>query len=472
MDENGCRASRNLFIDEVIIAFEPLSDQCIQACREDLDSLQLTIPGIDGSFSDWTWVTVDSLGNEYEVDTQSGAITPLTITAAMYDYVQLQITQDECTFRSEKIPLDIEPCFQPEPPVEIICTSINSNHISCGQSVYKCLLSEENGGPKLYFEGSVTLPMGAVLCEEDALTVSLNNGQIIITDLLVKEVEGKLMVFYSANLLITDTDDYQENGTVIKFDFCNEEEEIAYCYEYSLPYRTCTIDFTCLIDYQGISSGNNQSVDINYCLNLSEVIQDDCTLSEYTVRAVLSSDINAKEVYTQKLEGNFDHLHCISINVSQEDFFGGAYQCIELLVEGDCPDIACSEFQCGIFGNSYLMSINSDNITLHGAQVAKMDKVEENSKSIPESLLIYPNPSTGVVTFELDGHSTNPADLFDKNEYQVLVKNAVGQTVRMFNFGRFQKQTKDLSDMVSGLYFASLIHEGETLSVHKILLIN
>ncbi len=462
VDENGCSASSNSTINEVGVPFDQLIDQCIQACREDLDSLQITIPGINASFSSWTWVTEDTFGVEYDIEVSSGFVSPLILTSDMYSYVQLQVTQDDCVLRSERIPLDIEICAQPEPPTEIICEPIDSDHASCGQSIYKCLLSEENGGPKLYFEGSVTLPMDAVLCTEDSLMVSLNNGDIVITDLVFEEADGKITAFYSANMVISDAADYKENGTIIKFDFCDEEGEIGYCYEYTLPYRTCNKDFSCLIDYEGISSGNNHTVDINFCLNLSEVVQDECTLTEYEIKAIISGDISVKTIYTQILEDDFDNLHCISIPVSEEDFFGGEYDCIELMIEGNCPGISCSKFQCGIFGNSYLSRDIDGGMDLNISQELELGTEEVEEAQKVQSFQAYPNPSTGIITIELEDQLEDD---------WIIIKNVQGKTIRNIQVGDREKISLDMSDNNSGLYTAMWVKGGEIIEAQILILI-
>ena len=468
IDENGCSSSSIRTIDEGELPFDQLLDQCIQACREDLDSLQITIPGINESFSNWTWVTVDTFGIEYEVLTSSGIVTPLTITSDMYKYVQLQITRDDCLLRSEQIPLDIELCSQPEPPEEIICEPIDSDHANCGLTIYKCLLSEENGGPKLYYEGSLILPMDAILCSEDSLTVSLNNGQIVITDLVIEEADGKIMAFYSANIIISDLDDYKENGTVIKFDFCNEEGEFAFCYEYTLPYRTCNKDFSCLIDYNGISAGGDQMVDINYCMNLSEVVQDECTLTAYEIRAIISGDISIKTIYTEVLEGDFANLHCISVPISQEDFYSGEYQCIELMIEGNCPGIKCSQYRCGLFGSSNLMA--NEDVNLNSSESFELSNIEKNieieKEVTSQSMIIYPNPSTGIMTFEIGSIKEN-----SEIDSKIIIRNTIGQIVQTIKLSGSKIQTEDLSDQMPGLYLASFVQDGMIVSVHKFLLV-
>jgi len=464
VDDNGCRKSASRVINEKEVPFEQLIDECIHACREDLDSLMITIPGIDQFASNWTWITVDTFGIEYEVAASSGFIEPLTITSDMYEYVQLQITQnDGCVLRSERIPLDIEICRQPEPPVEIICEPIDSDHASCGQSIYKCLVSEENGGPKLYFEGNVILPMDAVLCSEDSLTVSLNNGEIVITDLVFEATDGKIMAFYSANIIITDPEDYKENGTIIKFDFCNEEGELAYCYEYALPYRTCNKDFDCLIDFHGVSSGGNMTINIDYCLNLSEVVQDDCTLSSYEIRAILSGDVAVKTIFTYTLEDDFDDLHCISVPVSYDDFFGGEYQCIELMIVGDCPGISCSEFQCGIFGSSNLVSNSGDAEAVEvNKDLSQNDLVKIHEEVRNNEFIIYPNPSSGFLTFELEKKQEGGL---------IILKNVQGKIIRNIQIKNDDKISLDLSNEISGLYFATWIREGRFVQTKKLILI-
>lgn len=462
-DENGCQATTTSVVNVREISFDQYLDQCIMACREDLDSLNLTIPGLGEFFTDWTWISVDSFGVEYEVSASSGLVTPLVITADMYEYVQLMVHVDGCDLRSERIPLDIEDCKQPDPPVEIECEEIDSDHASCGQSIYKCLLSEENGGPKLYFEGSVTLPMDAVLCSEDTLSVSLSNGDIAITDLLFEEADGKIMAYYSANMVIEDVEDYNENGTTITFDFCNEEGEIAYCYEYTLPYRSCNKDFSCLIDYQGISAGGPGTVDVNYCLNLSEVVQEDCTLSQYEIRVILSGDIEVKTIHTEILSGGFDDLHCISIPITEEDFFGGGFDCIELMVDGDCPGIKCSKYQCGILGNSYLKTQagSIERFVLDDEHKAVTEATIEDEEK-EEALEIFPNPSTG--TFTVDLTSTTPQD-------RLLIRDIEGKKVREIGIGLQKRYSLDLSTYPPGMYSASWIREGRTICSKILILI-
>jgi hypothetical protein len=470
-DENGCINKSTRKINEVEIPFDQLLDECIQACREDLDSLALTIPAIGWNATSWTWVTVDSLGVEYEVDVSSGSITPLTITSDMYDYIQLQIIRDDCVLRSERIPLDIELCDQPEPPVEIDCEPIDSDHASCGQSIYKCLVSEANGGPKLYFEGSVILPMGAVLCVEDSLTVSLNNGEITITDLLFEELDGKIMAFYSANLLISDPIDYEQNGTVIKFDFCDEEGELAYCYEYALPYRSCGKDFTCLIDYMGVESGANQTVKVNYCLNLSEVNQEDCTLTEYEVKAILSGNESSKTIYTHTLNGSFDNLQCIEIPISLEDFFGGEFNCIELIIDGNCPGISCSDYKCGIFGNSYLLGIDNNNTPLEKASDEELIQVENTIEHHQSTFKIYPNPSSGLMTFNFEVENESRSMVTGKKDCLISIKNSIGQTIKTIPIRNKKSISEDLGNQQAGLYIASLVIDGKIIESKRFLLI-
>ncbi|MDF1697434.1 MAG: T9SS type A sorting domain-containing protein [Saprospiraceae bacterium] len=463
-DDNGCTSSSTIGINESVAPFDLLLNQCIEACRDELDSLQIFIPGIDYVANSWTWISVDSLGVEYEIELSSGMITPLLLTENMYDYVQLQITDEECILRSDIIPLDITNCDEPDEvdPPEITCEEIDSDHDNCGLTIYKCLLSEENGGPKLYFEGMVTVPMDATLCNPDSLTVSLNNGEIVITDLVLEEVDGKLMAFYSANLIISDATDFETNGTVIQFDFCNPEGDISYCYEYALPYRTCNKDFECLIDYQGISSGGQETVFINYCLNLSEVVQDNCVLSNYEVEAFISGDIQFKKVYSQILVDDFNMVTCISIPVSQSDFFGGDYNCIELMVKGNCPGIQCSEYQCGIFGNGNLVSADNQgnhpitNMTIENQEIGE----SKNRKG--EQLNIYPNPSTSVFNFDFN-HTVRDGTL--------VIKDVEGRTVQHLPINNVNTIALNMDDSLAGLYFATLISGGELITTKKMILI-
>ena len=180
--------------------------------------------------------------------------------------------------------------------------------------------------------------------------------------------------------MISDPEDYKENGTVITFEFCNEDGEISHCYEYYLPYRTCN-DFNCLIDYMGLRAGTGNYINLNYCLNLSEVEQEDCTLSAYEIEATLIGDLTSKSIYTTTISEDFESLHCIDIPIHMDDFFSGEYQCIELLVEGNCPNITCSEFQCNIFGTSAITAGNKGR-----EEVMLQSQVDKNKF---ESNIIY-----------------------------------------------------------------------------------
>jgi len=239
--ENGCSSIRTINIIDNKVNFDYLADICIQACREDLDSLRYTIPGNNESFAEWSWSSIDSNGLEYIVTSSSGSIPELIVNNEMYGYIELKVFASDCEYRSGRIPLDIIQCIIIEK--EVPCDTIDIFSSNCGFTVFECLVSEENGGPKFYYEGHISTSLPVYLCR-DSLIVSMSNGQIDILNFEPNiNPDGTLHIDYSANIFIDNLQEFKENATYIHFDFCDEMGDEIYCIEYLLPYRSCNVNF-------------------------------------------------------------------------------------------------------------------------------------------------------------------------------------------------------------------------------------
>lgn len=454
-DENKCTISRTLSIIDNKVGFDYLEDICIQACREDLDSLQFVIPGNDESFAEWSWSSIDSNGLEYIIAFSSGSIPELIVTDEMYDFLELQVIAGDCNYSSGRIPIDIIQCIIEDE--EILCDTIDIFSSNCGFTVYECVVSEENGGPKFYYEGHISTGIPAYLCR-DSLIASMSNGQIdILSFETIINADGTLHIDYSANIFIDNVQEFEENSAYIRFDFCDEMGVEIYCIEYLLPYRSCNVGFDCLIDCIGIFYGTEEYVHVNYCLNLTDVVQEDCTLESYYMTLAMTNDTDSKFIYEEVITGNFDQLYCLDIPISIEDFTSGEFECLEMLVEGDCPDIFCYDYQCGAFSPGF--AANGSNTSSRTSSSRQPFKFVTSLK--PE-LKIYPNPSRGKMTLSY-------SDIQQNDRY--VIKNALGQVVYDGNM-KNKNSRIDLSEKNVGLYFVSIERRGEILVSKKVFLVD
>ncbi len=81
------------------------------------------------------------------------------------------------------------------------------------------------------------------------------------------------------------------------------------------------------------------------------------------------------------------------------------------------------------------------------------------------SFSAYPNPATTQVTFQYDlsNRSANDAT-------SIIITDLVGNKVRNLPISNTTgKRTLDVSDLVSGIYFYSLVSNGRTLSTKKLI---
>lgn len=456
-DENGCTSKTTQKINDEKIDFDYLLDLCIQACREDLDSLQIYITGNTMSFEEWSWSSVDSNGLEYTVSSSSGSVPELLITDKMYEYLELSVTSGDCIYTSDRIPLDIIQCTIVEEDEEISCDTINVSSSSCGFDIYECILSEENGGPKFYYEGHISTSTPVDLCR-DSLIATLSNGQIdILSYVLETNPDGTLHIDYTANIFIDNVQDFEDIPTYIRFDFCDDLDEEIYCIEYLLPYRTCYIDFDCMIDCVGISYGTDEYVNVNYCLNLSDVVQDGCTLESYYMTLAMTNDFDSKIIYEEEITSNFDQLYCLNIPISIEDFTSGEFECLEMIVEGDCPDILCYDYQCGAFSPS----VSAIESKANSRVISTRQSFEIIQKEKSE-LRVYPNPNRGKMAISYAGNLQNT---------RYIVKNALGEIIQQGKF-KSENQKIDISEQNSGLYFISILVVDEVLVTKKIFLVD
>ncbi len=446
VDNNGCKRSTSILIDVEDIDFSFLDGSCIQACREDLDSLQIVINGTNQTYSKWIWTTNDTLGRLDTILIGSGMIENLLITDKMYNYIQLQIEENECIYYAPTIPLDIITCTEvvvPEPP--LVC--VTADHLSqiCGHQVYNCLLSEENGGPKYYYEGMLSIPDTLLLCNTDTLNASMINGSINILNFTTSIMGGKQMINYNANIFINDTNDFEENGAIINFNFCNHAGEIDYCIDYLLPYKTCATDFDCAIDFLQVSANTIDSVNLEYCLNLHEVVQPNCILSTYSIECKISGNNNDKSIYNSTISENFDDLICLKIPLSTTDFLSGIYNCVEMTIQGDCPDTECSDYNCNIFYDGQNSNVQKEEVLI----IESLKEKHAKSLKVQESIYsIYPNPASKSITV-----------IYDKPHYkdQIIITNSVGEKFINTTYGKSDHCILKLDHLPRGLYFIEIM---------------
>jgi hypothetical protein len=171
----------------------------------------------------------------------------------------------------------------------------------------------------------------------------------------------------------------------------------------------------------------------------------------------MTNDTDSKFIYEEVITGNFDQLYCLDIPISIEDFTSGEFECLEMLVEGDCPDIFCYDYQCGAFSPGF--AANGSNTSSRTSSSRQPFKFVTSLK--PE-LKIYPNPSRGKMTLSY-------SDIQQNDRY--VIKNALGQVVYDGNM-KNKNSRIDLSEKNVGLYFVSIERRGEILVSKKVFLVD
>lgn len=87
--------------------------------------------------------------------------------------------------------------------------------------------------------------------------------------------------------------------------------------------------------------------------------------------------------------------------------------------------------------------------------------VDENMYSIGSYILLYPNPSTGTMTLDLQGKA-------DFGTAVVTVTDLTGKAIKRFEW-RGETTTLDLSGLSKGVYFVEINASGNT-EVRKVMI--
>lgn len=435
-NEFGCQSSFSVTVSDPTPDFAHLEDLCIQDCREQLDSLAITVPASTEVYDQWTYYSVDSMGQIATVQTGTGISPQIRITSAMYGYLRLEVSIDACSYIASDLPLDLFSCFVEELPV--VCDTIDSFNSNCGLTVYECLVDAEHGGPILYYEGSITIDSTMTLCN-DQLISSFSNGSITIIDHHTHELaNGQTQVDYTANITVNDALLFEQESGYIQFEFCNATDDAAQCIAYLLPYRSCGNGYDCRVSYSGLSAGDGGII-ATFCLNLPGASVDDCTVREFEITAEISGQTSTEEIYRMTMPTNAQPIDCIDIYISQTDFLSGDYDCIELLIVGDCAGISCSSYQCGIFGSQSRSSV---------------------TKFTSHKVNVYPNPATNKVTVNIE-------DALTANT-SIIITDMMGSIVHTSTATGVDSMI-DISSLPSGVLYLSVISDGQRISSKKII---
>ena len=328
------------------------------------------------------------------------------------------------------------------PPAE--CGFMESFDSHCGTSQYKCVLNEDIGGPKYYFEGELTLPDGYELCGGN-INDFISSTQTI--DIFYYTINGNELLFRAFATIIDDSE-YEEDGLILELDIC-EDEETA-CIRYKLPSGSCNEYYDCTIDYRGLSLMDSKNINMEYCIYLHELSCEE----NYSIEVYLQNSVDQKLIYESALTATNDYT-CIQIPISVEDFLSNHYNCIELIITEVCAEVSCSRYDCNLFNVAQL----------EGQGMVSNEMLSERLNNnfskplitnVPSVLKLYPNPTTGIFNIELD--SQNEYRVFDTNGRELL-NGASGPNMTL---------EVDISKFSSGVYY--IFFKGETGStLEKIL---
>ena len=128
-----------------------------------------------------------------------------------------------------------------------------------------------------------------------------------------------------------------------------------------------------------------------------------------------------------------------------------------MIVEGDCPDILCYDYQCGAFS----ASVSVVESTANSRVISTRQSFEIIQKEKSE-LRVYPNPNRGKMAISYAGNLQNT---------RYIVKNALGEIIQQGKF-KSENQKIDISEQNSGLYFISILVVDEVLVSKKIFLVD
>ena len=274
------------------------------------------------------------------------------------------------------------------PPIDS-CGIVQFFNSHCGTSKYHCVVSDELGNSKYYFEGQIQLPEDYSICETD-----LNDAISSVQNIYVFElIQTGQTVDFRAFATILDFDVFVSEGLILDINICNGMEQG--CISYVLPYGTCSNDYGCTIDYKGIYFRDNASVNIDYCMVLHDISNDDCS-SEYMIEVYLMNSSSEKLIFEETVTEDLDFYNCISVPLSIDDFLSNEYNCIELRITDKCTGESCFRYDCNLF-NSQQNQISelNENSNLEEDNVS----VSSRNEALDLSISPFPNPTKSQISF-------------------------------------------------------------------------
>ncbi len=319
------------------------------------------------------------------------------------------------------------------PPIDS-CDVVQSFNSHCGTSKYHCVISDEFGNSKYYFEGQILLPEDYSICETD-----LNDAISSVQNIYVFElIQTGQTVDFRAFATILDFDVFVSDGLILDINICNGMEQG--CISYVLPYGTCSNDYDCTIDYKGISFRNNESVNVNYCMVLHDISNDDCS-SEYTIEGYLMTSSSEKLVFEKTVTEDLENYKCISVPLSNVDFLSNNYNCIELRITDNCTGNSCFRYDCNLFNSQ-------QNLTgeLSGNGYLEEDNVSISSRNETFDLSIspFPNPTKSQISFYVQEGNSN----FE-------LRTCHGELIEVAFSKESNFVTLDMNLLTNGVYFLS-----------------
>lgn len=327
---------------------------------------------------------------------------------------------------------------------------------SCGHSIYECIIDEDNGGPIYLYEGHINIPDGYQMCLGGGLDARLNHGSVEIINLVTHiHPDGSKVIGYKAYLTITDLEAFEFEDTYITFVFCgiNNDTESKICVSYLIPYLSCNNEYECQVTGHGVTANSYEYVDVNYCMNLHNVVQDDCSINSYLIEALLYGANDTKTVYSKSFEEDFDQTICINIPITVEDFLNGEYNCLELFIEGDCPGISCAFLDCSFFYNGKSKIIDEESFELNSGFKSADDLVE---------MTIQPIPAYDFINVDID-------HLKEDKNYSIQLRNLFNEIITEEIIRNDDSVTLDIESLNSGIYLVSILENGVIIRSEKVV---
>ena len=132
------------------------------------------------------------------------------------------------------------------------------------------------------------------------------------------------------------------------------------------------------------------------------------------------------------------------------------------MVEGDCPGIECSEYQCGMFGSSNFVQLEENSPVEINKNESKTIGNLSNKK-----LDIYPNPSKGIFNVEIDSETIFN---IENRISELMIFNTLGQMVNVQFLKDGIHYKLDMNDQHPGMYYV-VLKQGNTIIERKRLLL-